>query len=113
MLSGWFMRAFWCASTNQYVTAVELYRQALEILEWGRQDWKDVTSNDRGTIFEITYVRGVKRFYMTALMEVGKFREPKAFLILCGLTKSYFITRPTASMVNPILSSSLKMRRRW
>jgi len=68
-ICGWFMKAFMCVSTHQYVTAVELYHRAVNILEWGRQKWKNVHSDDRGTIFEPTYIRGVKRFYMTALME--------------------------------------------
>jgi hypothetical protein len=41
----------------------------VEILQWGQQKWKDVPSDDKGSIFEPTYIRGVKRFYMTALME--------------------------------------------
>ena len=69
------MRAFVSASTKQHVTAVELYSRAVEILQWGQQKWKDVPSDDKGSIFEPTYIRGVKRFYMTALMEV---LEPKA-----------------------------------
>src|ERR1700683_373815 len=74
LTSGWFMRAFVSSSTNQHVTAVELYRRAVEILQWGQRKWKDVPSDDKGSIFEPTYIRGVKRFYMTALMEV---LEPK------------------------------------
>ena len=67
------MRAFVGAATRQCVTAIEMYRRVVEILQWGRQKWKDVPSDDRGSMFELTYIRGVKRFYMITLMEVGRF----------------------------------------
>jgi hypothetical protein len=65
------MRAFFSVSTKQYVPAIEYYSRAVEILEWGRHIWKDVSLNDRGPIFELTFIRAIKRLYMTALMEVG------------------------------------------
>jgi hypothetical protein len=65
------MKAFMGASTQQHVTAIELYRRAIEILEWGRHTWKNVPQDTRGSIFDLTYIRAVKRFYMTALMEVS------------------------------------------
>ena len=67
------MRAFVSAATRQHLTAIEMYRRAIEILQWGRQKWKAVPSDDRGSMFELTNIRGVKRFYMTALVEVGRF----------------------------------------
>jgi len=48
----------------------EFYRNALEILEWGSDLWKDVPNKDRGMIFEATFIRGVKRLYLKSLMEV-------------------------------------------
>ncbi|KIM88730.1 hypothetical protein PILCRDRAFT_237508 [Piloderma croceum F 1598] len=68
-ISGWFMKAFMCASTHQHVTAVELYHRAVEILEWGRQMWSNVPQHTRGPIFDLTYIRAVKRFYMTSIMQ--------------------------------------------
>lgn len=64
------MRGFITASTNQYVTSIEFFRQAAEILEWGREKFRDVPVSERGPIFDPTYIREVKRFYMTTLMEV-------------------------------------------
>jgi len=46
-----------------------MYRQALEVLQWGRKEWKDVPTDDRGSMFELTYIRAVKRMYVTALIE--------------------------------------------
>lgn len=69
------MRAFVSANiAQQYITAIELFREAVEILQWGRQKWKDVPSKEKGTMFEPTYIRAVKRIYMTTLIEVFKFR---------------------------------------
>ena len=50
----------------------EFYRNALEILEWGSNLWKDVPSQDRGMIFEATFIRAVKRLYLKSLMEVRR-----------------------------------------
>src|SRR5712664_460738 len=62
LISGWFMQAYVSSNiTQQYDTSVELYRQAVEILQWGRQEWKDVPSEDRGSMFELTYIRAIKR----------------------------------------------------
>jgi hypothetical protein len=70
IFSTWFIRAFVGTHVQQYVTAIELYRQSVEILEWGRLKWHDVPSKDRGSMFELTYIRAVKRMYITALIEV-------------------------------------------
>lgn len=73
---------------RQFVTAIEMYRQAVEILQWGREKWKDVSSEERGSMFELTYIRGVKRMYMTTLVEVCTSREfghhQCTFLIFIG-----------------------------
>jgi len=55
----------------------EFYRHILEILEWGRRIWSDVSKEDRGVIFELSFVRGVKRLYLTALHEVIIHCEPE------------------------------------
>lgn len=65
------MRGFISSSLKQYATALEFYRRTLDILQWGRRTWKDVPRDDRGTVFDLTFVRGVKRFYMNALLEVS------------------------------------------
>jgi tetratricopeptide (TPR) repeat protein len=79
MFSSWFLQAFVCTQVQQYVVAIELYRQAVEILEWGRQKWNDVPSKERGSMFDLTYIRAVKRMYITALIEVCKFPKLRKF----------------------------------
>lgn len=50
--------------------AVERYDKALAILKWGREKWKGVPKEDRGTIFEDSFVRGVRDMRLEAYMEV-------------------------------------------
>jgi hypothetical protein len=52
------------------VAKEEFYRRALDVIEWGRSTWKDVPKDDRGTIFDETFLRGLRAMHMEALMEV-------------------------------------------
>jgi hypothetical protein len=54
----------------RFDTAVAFYRSAFDVLMSGQDIWKDVSPTDRGHIFDMTFVRGVKRIYMLALFEV-------------------------------------------
>lgn len=40
------------------------------MLEWGAETWKDVPSEDRGYIFQKTFVRAIKRLKMDAYLGV-------------------------------------------
>jgi len=39
------------------------------VVNSGRTIWKDVSREDRGPIFDLAFVRGVKRMYMLSLFE--------------------------------------------
>ncbi|KAF9068933.1 hypothetical protein BDP27DRAFT_1421362 [Rhodocollybia butyracea] len=54
--------------TSNYVFGIELVRNALNFLTWGRKVWRDVPRDDRGTIFDITFRRGVWNLYLSLLM---------------------------------------------
>jgi len=58
----------------RFDTAVPFYRSAFDLLTSGQIMWKDVSREDRGHIFDMVFVRGVKRIYMLALFEVGRRR---------------------------------------
>jgi len=59
------------AKTNErQLVALEYYSRALEVLEWGLRKWENVPTTDRGAIFEMTFIRGVKRLRLIALQEV-------------------------------------------
>lgn len=55
---------------RRHELAVERYDKALAILKWGREHWKDVPKEDRGTIFEDSFVRGVRDLRLESYMEV-------------------------------------------
>lgn len=49
---------------------VEFLSRAIEVLEWGRTAWKNVPVDDRGVIFEDTFIHGLRAMHLEALMEV-------------------------------------------
>ncbi|KAF9068934.1 hypothetical protein BDP27DRAFT_1447972 [Rhodocollybia butyracea] len=54
--------------TSNYVFGIELVRNALNFLTWGRKVWKNVPRDNRGTIFDIPFRRGVWNLYLDLLM---------------------------------------------
>ncbi|KAF8554466.1 hypothetical protein OG21DRAFT_1476945 [Imleria badia] len=69
VVRGWIMRAIFDSELRQVPqVAVERLKETLELLHWGRQIWRDVSKDDRGAIFENTFVRGVKSIYLETLM---------------------------------------------
>ncbi|KAI9574033.1 hypothetical protein HD554DRAFT_2183364 [Boletus coccyginus] len=65
----WIMRAIYDNQLKHAPhVAAERLKQTLELLHWGRQVWRDVSRDDRGVIFQDTFVIGVKVIYLDALM---------------------------------------------
>ncbi|OJA15547.1 hypothetical protein AZE42_09878 [Rhizopogon vesiculosus] len=48
---------------------VHYLRRALDLLEWGRSIWENVPGDDRGEIFEDTFVIGVRGMYLKVFSE--------------------------------------------
>ncbi|KAF8958005.1 hypothetical protein BDZ97DRAFT_1906614 [Flammula alnicola] len=65
----WLMCGFLAASTGRRLVAMEYYSRAIDVLDWGRQVWQNVSVEDRGVIFEKTFVRGAKRLRLSAMYE--------------------------------------------
>jgi len=63
--------------------AIEFVGRAIEILEWGRSAWATVPKDDRGAIFEWTFLRGVKALYLNMYHKVEA---------LCSLSKITLFT---------------------
>jgi hypothetical protein len=57
-------------SRELYDAALEFYRSAIDVLEWGRREWKDVSPDQRGVIFDETFIIGIKRLMLHTMMEV-------------------------------------------
>lgn len=67
-----FMRAFLEEGARRNArVATQFYGSALTLLEWGQTKWRDVSRDDRGAIFENTFVRGVRRYYLSAYLMVS------------------------------------------
>ncbi|KAG2346573.1 hypothetical protein BDR05DRAFT_959508 [Suillus weaverae] len=49
---------------------IQFLKQAIDLLEWGRNVWKNVKKTDRGTIFEDTFLRGVRSMHLEMFMDV-------------------------------------------
>lgn len=56
---------------RQPQAGVQYFIRALDLLEWGRNIWKNVPKSDRGAIFEDTFITGVRGLYLKMFMEVG------------------------------------------
>ncbi|KIJ67013.1 hypothetical protein HYDPIDRAFT_26423 [Hydnomerulius pinastri MD-312] len=66
----WIMRALFESELKGAPhVAVEILRKALDLLDWGRQCWPNVSWEDRGVIFEPHFVRGVRVMYLNALKQ--------------------------------------------
>lgn len=46
--------------------------RAVEILQWGRELWEDIPKDDRGAIFELTFLRGLRSLRLEYLMKVSR-----------------------------------------
>lgn len=55
---------------RNHQAAVEFMSRALEIIEWGSKEWKNVSIEDRGVIFRPSFIRGLQVMYMEAYMKV-------------------------------------------
>ena len=80
-------------------TALEFYNSAMEVLEWGSERWKDVAFEEKGAIFQPTFIRGVKCLRLDVLLKVNSM----------GSNYNAFtdIRRNGKRLVNRILANSL------
>lgn len=93
------MRAFLQGGLKKdWDVALEFYTNAIEVIEWGQTVWKDASREERGTIFDRTFVRGVRRLRLEAFMQVEND-------VACGLRPVVAdrIFRLTAIKSRPIL----------
>jgi hypothetical protein len=66
------MRAFFeDALKSSAEIALEFYTHAIEVLTWGAERWKDVPFDEKGNVFQPTFVRGIKCLRLDAHMKVN------------------------------------------
>ncbi|KAL1951228.1 hypothetical protein VTO73DRAFT_377 [Trametes versicolor] len=68
-IRAWFLRAYFAHRSGESLSlALQHYNNVIDVLEWGAETWKDVPSEDRGYIFQKTFVRAIKRLKMDAYL---------------------------------------------
>ncbi|KAM5537085.1 hypothetical protein V8D89_009231 [Ganoderma adspersum] len=68
-LSGWIMRAFIEERLKDNIeTALDFFTSALDLLQWGRDQWKDVSFEEKGEVFRPAFIRGVRSLHLEALL---------------------------------------------
>ncbi|KAJ8595201.1 hypothetical protein M405DRAFT_391681 [Rhizopogon salebrosus TDB-379] len=66
----WIMKASLKGGLGRQPQAgVQYFIRALDLLEWGRNIWKNVPKSDRGAIFEDTFITGVRGLYLKMFVE--------------------------------------------
>ncbi|KAG1883857.1 hypothetical protein F4604DRAFT_1952768 [Suillus subluteus] len=48
---------------------LQFLKRAVDLLEWGRNVWKNVANEDRGTIFQDTFLRSVRSMHLKMFMD--------------------------------------------
>jgi hypothetical protein len=65
-MRGWFEETL----GDEVATALEFYNSAIEILKWGAERWRDVPFEDKGAVFQPTFIRGIKCLRLDLLLKV-------------------------------------------
>ncbi|KDR75064.1 hypothetical protein GALMADRAFT_140614 [Galerina marginata CBS 339.88] len=58
------------ASDENILSDAEYARQALNLLEWGREKFKNVSVEEKGEIFDDTFIRSVRSYYIRTMITV-------------------------------------------
>lgn len=69
----WILQGFFkmlMQGLDQYDFAHEMYHKARTLLEWGREEYRDVPIEERGSIFERSFIRGIKRLQVDLMLQV-------------------------------------------
>lgn len=56
--------------SNDFVTALDFYNSAIEVLQWGTALWRDVSTEWKGAIFQTSFLRGVKCLRLDTFVKV-------------------------------------------
>ncbi|KZW00896.1 TPR-like protein [Exidia glandulosa HHB12029] len=66
----WFLTAFLYEKLSQdYTRSLEVYTHIIDFLEMGRREWAGTHREERGAVFELTFLLGLKRHYANCLRE--------------------------------------------
>ncbi|KAG9222310.1 hypothetical protein CCMSSC00406_0002645 [Pleurotus cornucopiae] len=67
----WILRAFLMNSSGAHPMGMELYGKALELIEWGRETWRDAPEDPDADLYMFDPVvgRGVRTLYLNSIMD--------------------------------------------
>ncbi|KAH9897927.1 TPR-like protein [Cubamyces lactineus] len=78
-IRAWFLRAYFAERSGESRSlALQYYNNVVDVLEWGAKTWHDVPPEDRGYIFQKTFIRAIKRMRMSAYLAALKDAEDEA-----------------------------------
>lgn len=61
---------------NDHTKSTGLLDKALEVLAWGQQEWATATRDDRGSVLEDTWIRGVRSMRLEHFVQVAVLHRP-------------------------------------
>ncbi|KAF5378219.1 hypothetical protein D9757_009179 [Collybiopsis confluens] len=78
-IRAWIMQGFFQGGLYQNVVGqIEFLGRAVEVIKWGMVQFADVDKEDRGVIFEQTFLRGVQSLHLEAQLKVMMNADDKA-----------------------------------
>ncbi|KAH9927512.1 uncharacterized protein BXZ73DRAFT_48783 [Epithele typhae] len=82
----WILRAFLKDGLEgNPAGSLDVYTSALEVLKWAAEKYKDVPSEERGTVLQPTFIRGVKAMRLNQYMKASLQTSTRARLPLEGM----------------------------
>ncbi|KAF7337581.1 Small glutamine-rich tetratricopeptide repeat-containing protein beta [Mycena sanguinolenta] len=63
-------------SNGRHGVATEHFRNTVDLIEWGRDTWKDVSRSLRGDIFDLLFLRSVRRLFVASVMDWVEANDP-------------------------------------
>jgi len=65
------MGGFINGSSGKYVIGMGYLTRVVDVLDWGRRIWQNVSVDDRGVVFELSFIRGDKRQRLIFMHQVS------------------------------------------
>ncbi|KZV60725.1 hypothetical protein PENSPDRAFT_644065, partial [Peniophora sp. CONT] len=96
--------------TNDHGAGVEMYDKVLNILKWGRQEWDGIPKEERGVVFEDTFVRGVRDIRLDAYMKAWDQDKTSGKFTLETILQ-YATEQLEETRANPVASESIPYSR--
>jgi hypothetical protein len=84
-LSAWLLQGIFAFGAQRPIVSVEFLSRVVDVLDWGSRIWQNVPRDDRGCIFDWSFIRGVKRLQIQAVHSVSISNS-----VLCQIITAFF-----------------------